>query len=128
MAFKLSLGKTAITARDAYHNEAIASLSVEDEVLKRYLLWALPHLVHYAGSNPAVRGSTLNNKSISAMWVPIPPRQEQERIVTNLRWAVELLEELAYRSEEVRESSGRLMKLLVARSRPMIPVTLGVSA
>ncbi|MEF3120070.1 N-6 DNA methylase [Kocuria flava] len=120
MAFKLSLGKTCITAKEAYHNEAIASMSTQDEVLKRYLLWALPHLTQYAGSNPAVRGSTLNSKSISAMWIPVPPAQEQERIVTNLRWAVELIEDLAYRSEEVRESSRRLMKLLVARSRPLI--------
>lgn len=120
MAFKLSLGKTAITAEDAYHNEAIASLTTDDEILKRYLLWALPHLVQYAGSNPAVRGSTLNSKSISAMWVPVPPTEEQERIVANLRWAVELIEELAYRSEEVRGASGRVLKLLVLRSRPRV--------
>lgn len=119
MAFKLSLGKTAITTSHAYHNEAIASLGLEDEVLKWYLMWALPHLVQYAGSNPAVRGSTLNNKSISAMWVPVPPTQEQERIVTNLRWAVEVLEEAAYRAEEVRGASGRVLKLLIARSRPL---------
>lgn len=117
MAFKLSLGKTAINAMDAHHNEAIASFDLEDEVLKRYLLWAMPHLVEYAGSNPAVRGSTLNAKTITAMWIPVPPREEQERIVTNLRWAVETIEDLAYRSEQVREASGRVMKLLIARSR-----------
>lgn len=116
MAFKLSVGKTAITTIDAFHNEAIASLAVEDEVLKRYLLWALPCVSKYAGANPAVRGRTLNTRSINAMWVPIPPREEQERIVTNLRWIVGVVEELAYRTEEVRDSAGRLMKLLVARA------------
>jgi type I restriction enzyme M protein len=116
MAFKLSVGKTAISTVDAYHNEAIASLAVTDEVLKRYLLWSLPCVSKYAGANPAVRGRTLNTKSINAMWVPIPPREEQERIVTNLRWIVGVVEELAYRTEEVRDSAGRLMKLLVARA------------
>lgn len=116
MAFKLSVGKTAITTIDSYHNEAIASLAVSDEVLKRYLLWTLPCVSKHAGANPAVRGKTLNAKSINAMWVPIPPREEQERVVTNLRWIVGVVEELAYRTEEVRDSAGRLMKLLVARA------------
>lgn len=116
MAFKLSLGKTAITSVEGFHNEAIASLDVQGEVLKRYLLWALPHLVQYAGSNPAVRGSTLNAKTINAMWIPLPPIEEQERVVTNLRWAVETIEELTYRTEQLRDASGRLTKLLVSRS------------
>lgn len=116
MGFKLSLGKTAITAIETYHNEAIASFDIDDEVLKRYLLWAIPYLARFAGSNPAVRGSTLNAKSISAMWIPVPPVEEQERIVRSLRWGAELLEEIAHRGEEVRTASGQVMKLLTART------------
>lgn len=116
MSFKLSLGKTAISGIECYHNEAIASLSVQDEILKSFLLWALPHLAQYAGSNPAVRGSTLNSRSINAMWIPIPPRSEQERIVASLRWAVDVIEELAYRSEAARDASSDLMKVLLTRT------------
>ncbi|WP_314093878.1 N-6 DNA methylase [Microbacterium foliorum] len=116
MGFKLSLGKTAITAIETFHNEAIASFQIEDDVLKRYLLWAIPYLARFAGSNPAVRGSTLNAKSVGAMWVPVPPAEEQERIVRSLRWGVEVIEDIAYRGEEVRGASGHVMKLLTART------------
>lgn len=120
MGFKLSLGKTAIAGTDVFHNEAIASFSLEDENLKHYLLWAMPLLAEYGAANPAVRGNTLNNKSVSAMWVPIAPHQEQVRVVAALRWTVEILEDLCYRSEQRRISSDRLLKLQLARSRANI--------
>ncbi len=112
MAFKLSVGKTALSGIDAYHNEAIASMRIPDAVLKHFLLWALPALARHAASNPAVRGATLNSKSIPALWVPVPPRQEQERVLPALRWSIGLAEELAYRSEEARSAADRVLKLL----------------
>ncbi len=112
MAFKLSVGKTALSGVPAFHNEAIASMQLSDDVLKHYLLWALPALARHAAANPAVRGATLNSKSIPALWVPIPPRQEQERLLPALRWTIDLIEELAYRAEESRAASDRVLKLL----------------
>jgi type I restriction enzyme M protein len=112
MAFKLSVGKTAISSITAFHNEAIASFETTDEVLKYFLLWALPCVAPRASANPAVRGNTLNTKSIAGVWVPVPPYEEQERIVSALRWAVDLVEELAYAAEELRIASDRLLKLL----------------
>lgn len=116
MSFKLSLGKTAIANVACYHNEAVASMALSDERLKSYLVWAFPLLAQYAGSNPAVRGSTLNTRSINAMWVPIPPSAEQERLVATLRWTVDRIEDLAHRSETAREASGDLMKVLLSRA------------
>ena len=114
VAFKLSVGKTAILGVDAYHNEAIASLDAADELLRSYLTWAVPALVTHAGVNPAVRGGTLNSKSIAEIWLPIPPRQEQARILEALAWASDILETIADASQALREESDTLVKLLGA--------------
>lgn len=112
MAFKLSLGKTAILGCRAYHNEAIASLKIADPTLRHYLLWALPALAVHASSNPAIRGSTLNSKSIAALWIPIPPREEQERLVRALESINSLIDRLAKASEDLRETSDIVLKLI----------------
>jgi restriction endonuclease S subunit len=98
---------------DAFHNEAIAGMAIRDESLKKYLLWALPSLAVHASSNPAVRGNTLNSRSIAGFWVPIPPRQEQKRLVASLIRAVALVEKIALASQTVKDASDRALKLLV---------------
>lgn len=125
MAFKLSVGKTAILGVSAHHNEAIAAFNIEDEILKRYLLWALPALAHHASANPAVRGSTLNAKSISAMWLPIPPASEQERLTTALEVVVGIIEEIAAVSGVVRSTADHLLKSL-GQERALSAVGRGV--
>ena len=112
VAFKLSVGKTALLGIDAFHNEAIASFQVHDEALRRYLMWALPAVVTHAAVNPAIMGSTLNSKSIAALWVPIPPAQEQVRIVAALDWCAVLLDSISDASEAVRRESDIALKLL----------------
>lgn len=112
VAFKLSVGKTALLGIDAFHNEAIASFQVTDDALRAYLMWTLPALVTHAAANPAIMGTTLNSKSIAALWVPIPPREEQGRIVGALEWAAELLDSISDASEAARRESLHLVKLL----------------
>lgn len=112
VAFKLSIGKTALLGIDAFHNEAIASFQIDDDTLRGYLLWALPALVTHAAVNPAIMGATLNSKTIAALWVPIPPAPEQARIVGALEWGSELIETIADASEAVRRESDRALKLL----------------
>lgn len=118
VAFKLSVGKTAILGIDSYHNEAIASLLVGDEVLKQYLLWALPAVAAYAASNPAMMGTTLNSKSIASLWVPVPPRQEQHRMVESLRWISSLVDQIAAEVGELQGLSTKGLKL-IAQHRAM---------
>jgi type I restriction enzyme M protein len=115
VAFKLSIGKTAILGIDAYHNEAIASFEIADDTLRAYLLWVLPALVAHAAVNPAIMGATLNSKTIAALWVPIPPSQEQARIVGALAWLGDLLEAIADASEAVRREADLAVKLLGER-------------
>lgn len=70
--------------------------------MRRYLMWALPALATHAAVNPAIMGSTLNSKSIAALWVPIPPTEEQVRVVAALDWCAELLDSISDASEAVR--------------------------
>jgi hypothetical protein len=118
VAFKLSVGKTAVLGIDSYHNEAIASLLVDDEVLKQYLMWALPAVAAYAASNPAMMGTTLNSKSIASLWVPVPPRQEQHRIVESLRWVSALIEGVASEVGDLHDMSTQALKY-IAQHRAM---------
>lgn len=113
MGFKLSVGKTAILGLDAFHNEAIASLLVTDEVLKEFLLWALPALAVHASANPAVRGNTLNSKSIAGFWVPIPTKQEQERLLEALAQGIAIVERIGDASVAVEAASDQSLKLLI---------------
>ena len=117
MAFKLSVGKTAVSGmQGAFFNEAIAAIEIDDQDLKSYLIWALPVMAGYGSKNPAVRGATLNKKSIQTLWVPIPPRSEQQRVVSSLALLTALIEQYAMSHEQARSSAHAAFKLLRAKA------------
>ena len=94
MSFKLTIGKTSILGVDAVHNEAIVSVLPHldnENALRDYLLYALPFAAQNGDFRGAIKGSTLNSKSLSKLLIPLPPPQEQRRIVNAL---AELLPEL----------------------------------
>lgn len=84
MSFKLSIGKTAITKIDTFHNEAIISFVHLDDRLKMYLYWILNKLANSGNTKGAIKGRTLNSKSISELLIPLPPLPEQRRIVERI--------------------------------------------
>ena len=86
MSFKLSIGKTAITAEPMYSNEAIMSFR------DRGLVNLLPDYVYYLlsgrdwdeGTNKAVMGKTLNKATLSKIKVRIHDVEQQKEIVSVL--------------------------------------------
>ena len=86
MSFKLSIGKTAITAEPMYSNEAIMSFR------DRHLVELLPDYVYYLlsgrdwdeGTNKAVMGKTLNKATLSKIKVKIHGIEQQRDIVSVL--------------------------------------------
>ena len=86
MSFKLSIGKTAITAEPMYSNEAIMSFR------DRHLVELLPDYVYYLLSgrdwdertNKAVMGKTLNKATLSKIRVKIHGIEQQRDIVSVL--------------------------------------------
>ncbi len=84
-SFKLTIGKTAFAGVDLITNEAIAGLTAKrEEVFMPYLQRALGmvDVTDYIGA--AAKGKTLNKRTLSVLPIPLPPLDEQRRIVARL--------------------------------------------
>ncbi|MDX4060275.1 restriction endonuclease subunit S [Aliarcobacter skirrowii] len=86
MSFKLTLGKTAFADCDLYTNEAIASLPIKNEnVIDKYFLKYSINVIDLEKEvDNAVKGKTLNKEKIKNLDIPLPPLEEQKRIVDKL--------------------------------------------
>ncbi len=87
MSFKLTVGKTAFLKIDAYHNEAIVTILTYCDVnnsIKHYLADILPVLTVYGETKDAIKGKTLNSKSLNSLLIPLPPLNEQQRILDKI--------------------------------------------
>ena len=88
MSFKLTVGRTSILNIDAYHNEAIISIYpfIDDKyALRNYLFYTLPFLSNMGDSKDAIKGKTLNSKSLKSLLIPLPPLREQRCIINRLK-------------------------------------------
>lgn len=86
MSFKLSIGKTAITAEDMYSNEAIMAFHDKRvvDILPEYIFYMFKYRSWDEGSNKAVMGKTLNKATLSEVEVEICSIEEQREIVNVL--------------------------------------------
>lgn len=97
MSFKLTVGKVSILEIEAVHNEAIISIYPkydENNSIRNYLFKVLPILVKYGDTKGAIKGKTLNSKSIDNLLIPLPPLEEQQRIVEKLDYLLPLIKSL----------------------------------
>ena len=83
MSFKLSIGKTAITAEDMYSNEAIMAFHDRHvvEILPEYIYYMFRYKNWDERSNKAVMGKTLNKATLSEVEIEICSIMEQRKIV-----------------------------------------------
>ena len=87
MSFKLTVGRTSILDIEAYHNEAIISIYPyidEEYALRDFLFYSLPILANMGDSKDAIKGKTLNSKSLNGLLIPLPPLKEQRHIIQRL--------------------------------------------
>lgn len=114
MSFKLSIGRTAITTRPMYCNEAIAFFEPKaGAVDAAWLYHALPSATGRVVTDIAVKGATLNKKKIAEIPLRLPPRSEQSaiaRILDTLDTQIEKTQALIAKLEQVKE--GLLHDLL----------------
>ena len=110
MSFKLSIGKTAITAEPIYSNEAIMSFRDKHlvELLPDYIFYMFSSKDWESGTNKAVMGKTLNKATLSAIKVRIHPISEQRKIV-------EVLDKTSSIIEGRRRELKKLDDLIKAR-------------
>lgn len=82
MSFKLSIGKTAITAEDMYTNEAIMAFIDKKAypINADYIYHLFSSMDWSEGSNKAVMGVTLNKATLSQKAINIPDINEQRRV------------------------------------------------
>ena len=100
MSFKLSIGKTAITAEDMYTNEAIMAFinNGKYEIDTNYLYHMCKGIDWFEGTNKAVLGLTLNKATMSEKTIEIPTIEVQQEVVSVLDKIDELI---ALRKEQL---------------------------
>lgn len=99
MSFKMSVGKCSILNIDAFHHEGIISIypNTDDkytEIIKQYLFKILPFMTKYGESKKAIKGTTLNSKSLDKLMIPLPPIEEQQRIVDKIEKLLPLCDDM----------------------------------
>ena len=98
MSFKLTIGRTAITAEPIYTNEAIVAFLDRGNkyIVADYLRVCLSLYDWTSGQLNAVKGMTLNQESIGNAVIPIPPAILQNEFSAY----VESVDKLRFDTEE----------------------------
>lgn len=114
MSFKLTVGRVSLLNIDALHNEAIISIYPlkHGEVQKKYLFYILPVISNFGDSKDAIKGKTLNRKSLSEILVPVPPIGEQLRIIEKLEKTFPLIDEIEYVERELKTCEEQIFPRL----------------
>ena len=106
MSFKLTIGRTALAGCDLYTNEAIAAFFADSTYLDRHFLYhTLPSSARSVITDVAIKGATLNKKSLSSMKLLLPLIEEQRRIVEILNALderISLLEQITAKLHQCR--------------------------
>ena len=93
MSFKLSIGKTAITAEDMYSNEAIMAFHDKHvvELLPEYIFYMFKYKNWDERTNKAVMGKTLNKATLAEIEIEICSIEKQRKIVEVLNKMMNIL-------------------------------------
>jgi type I restriction enzyme S subunit len=117
MSFKLSIGRLCFAGCDLYTNEAICGFN---NLLANsdYLYYALSRTDFSLYGKQAVKGYTLNKKSLALVEVPLPSNEEQAAIATILSSMDAELSDVENRLAKTRDlKQGMMQELLTGRTR-----------
>lgn len=119
-SFKLTIGKTAFAGTDLYTNEAIAGLvpKKDDLITPTFLYYALSITDPLEYASYAVKGRTLNKKTLPLITIPLPPLSEQQRIVAALEAQMAVAERARNAAEEMLEAVKALTENLPRKFLP----------
>ncbi len=118
VSFKLTLGRLAYAGCDLFTNEAIASLhDIDDVRLSRsFLYWALTAFdwQKAAEGEEKIKGKTFNKAKLKEIPIPLPPLDEQNRIVAILDEAFEGLDRARAHVEANLKNARELFETFAA--------------
>ena len=104
-SFKLSVGKVAYAGKDLYTNEAIISISPDQNYDVRYFYYALPEQLLQNANENIYGAKILNQDLIKNAYICIPPKQEQTAIAN-------FLEEKTAAIDKLISNKKKLIELL----------------
>ena len=116
MSFKLTIGKVTRLGVPGYFNEAIISFKSDSRDLDEYLFRVLPVLAATGDSRGAIKGNTLNSKSISDLRVPVPPDEELSRVTSQIDYLASLCRRLDSELEKRDSIARRFADSVIAAS------------
>jgi len=116
MSFKLTVGKMSILKVNAYHNEAIISILPFSGVSRDYLFKILPTRAQEGNTKRAIMGHTLNATSLSLLLIPVPPAEEQHRIVAKVDELMALCDTLKARFADAQTTQIHLADAIVEQA------------
>jgi restriction endonuclease S subunit len=127
MSFKLTLGRVGFAERDLFPNEAIVAIApFHSDVLREYLYLLLGAQDLSEGSGRAVKGSTLNSKSLAVIPLLLPPMDEQKRIVDLVSSVDAYIDSLQQQVDSARLARNAVLhELLSAGGDDWTETTLG---
>ena len=127
MSFKLTLGRVGFAEVDLYPNEAIVAIDVQHGISTSdflYLVLGFQDLSH--GSGRAVKGATLNSKSLAAIPILLPSIAEQKRIVDLVSSVDTYIDALQQQVDAARTARNAVLhELLTAGGDGWTETTLG---
>ena len=110
MSFKLTVGRTSILDIDAVHNEAIISIFPyvdKDDYFRDYLFYILPIITQWGDSKNAIKGKTLNSKSIANLMIPLAPLDEMHRIVAKIEELLPYVNQYAEAYKKIEQFNAK---------------------
>ena len=101
---RVGLGKVAIAGVDLAINQDVKAITSSNDVLPEFLFWSLKRLgpeIESMGAGATVKGVTLQD--VRELEIPLPPLDEQRRIVGILRRSAKIERMSAQAEEQLRE-------------------------
>jgi len=118
MSFKLTIGRVAFAGCDLFPNEAIVAITPNPVTTSREFLYLyLGSRDLTEGSGQAVKGKTLNSKSLRAIGIHLPSLVEQQEIVDLVGSIDEQISSLESQVESVRTFRQSVLSELLSGER-----------
>ena len=120
-SFKLTIGKTAFAGVDLFTNEAIAGLIPKhpENLSMPFLQYALSTADTSRLTGNAVKGKTLNKRSLAVLPVPFPPFEEQQHIVTRIEEQMTGAKQAQREAEAQAEDAAAVAAALLREAFPV---------